>query len=102
METTNLTTYPTETFTDVSKIVETFGAVMPIYKDKRLDRKCKYRLQNHCCKNQAEQIVILKSLEPLLSSPDQMNRTVAIYTESKLTLHTITRYTIHSELIEEI
>jgi len=38
----------------------------------------------------------------LLSLPDQTNRTVAIYTDSKVTLDSQKNHTIHSVLIEEI
>ena len=71
METTDLITYPTEIFTDGSKIGHKVGAGVAIYTDKRLIRKYKYRLQNHCSNNQAEQIAILKSLEQLPSLADQ-------------------------------
>jgi len=71
METTDLITYPTEIFTDGSKIGDKFGAGVAIFSEKRLVRKCKYRLENHCSNNQAEQIAILKALEQLLSLPDQ-------------------------------
>jgi hypothetical protein len=48
METTDLVTYPTEIFTDGSKIGDKVGAGVAIYRDKRLVRQYKYRLQNHC------------------------------------------------------
>jgi len=102
METTNLTTYPTEIFTDGSKIGDKVRAGVAIYTDKRLVRKCKYRLQNHCSNNQAEQIAILKSLEQLRSLADQTNRTVAIYADSKVTMDSMKNNAIHSVLIEEI
>jgi hypothetical protein len=85
MKTTELITYRTEIFTDGSKIGDKVGAGLAIYKDKRLVRQYKYRLQNHCSNNQAEQIAILKSLEQLPSLADQTNRIVAIYTDSKVT-----------------
>jgi ribonuclease HI len=78
------------------------GAGVAIYTAKRLVRECKYRLQNHCSNNQAEQVAILKALEQLLSLPNQTNRTVAINTDSKVTLHSLKNNTIHSVLIEEI
>jgi len=71
METTDLITYPTESFTDGSKFGEKVGAGVAIFSEKGLVRKCKYRLQNHCSNNQAEQIAILKALEQLLSFRDQ-------------------------------
>jgi hypothetical protein len=50
METTDLINYPTENFTDGSKIGDRSQGVA-IYTDKRLVRKCKYRLQNYCSNN---------------------------------------------------
>jgi hypothetical protein len=47
METTDLITYPTEIFTDGSKIGDKVGAGVAVYTDKRLVRQYKYRLQNH-------------------------------------------------------
>jgi len=102
METTDLITYPTEIFADGSKIGDKVGAEVAIFSEKRLVRKCKYRLQNHCSNNQAEQIAILKALEQLLSLPDQNKGTVAIYTDSKVTLDSPKNNTRHSVLIEEI
>ena len=102
METTDIITYPTEIFTDGSEIGDKVGAGVAIYTDKRLVRKCIYRLQNHCSNNQAEHIAILNSLEQLLSLADQTNRTVAISTDSKVTLDSLKNNTIHSVLIEEI
>jgi len=102
METTDLITYPTKTFTDGSKIGDKVGAGVAIYTEKRLERKCKYRLRNHCSNNQAEQIAILKALEQLLSLPDQTNSTVAIYIDSKVILDSLKNNTIHSVLIDEI
>jgi len=63
METTDVITYPTEIFTDGSKIGDKVGAGVAIYSEKLVLKKCKYRLQNHCSNNQAEQIAILKALE---------------------------------------
>jgi hypothetical protein len=85
METTDLITYPTEIFTDGNKTVDKVGAGVAIYTDKRLVIQYKYRLQNHCSNNQAEQIEILKSLQQLPSIADQADRIVAIYTNSKVT-----------------
>jgi len=70
--------------------------------DKRLVKQYKYRLQNHCSNNQAEQIAILKSLEQLPSLADQTNRFVAIYTDSEVTLASLKNNTIHCFLVEEI
>jgi ribonuclease HI len=64
--------------------------------------KYKYKLQNHCSNNQAEQIAILKSLEQLPSLTDQRNRRAAINTDSKMTLDSLINYTVHNILIEAV
>jgi ribonuclease HI len=65
-------------------------------------RQCKYKLQNRCSNNQTEQITILKSLEELTCLSDHNGRTVAIYTNSKVTLASLRNNSIHSPLIVEI
>jgi ribonuclease HI len=91
----------TEIYTDGSKIGGKVGAGAAIYVDRVLKRQCKYKLHNCCSNNQAEQIAILKSLEGLTSLSDHNDRTVAIYTDSKLTLSSLRNNSIHSPLIEE-
>jgi len=78
--------YATQIYTDGSKIGGKVGAGVAIYVDERLVRKFKYKLQDYCSNNQAEQIAILKSLELLPTLEDYNTRTVAIYTDSKVTL----------------
>jgi len=80
LETADLITYPTEIFTDGNKIGDKVMAGVAIFSEKRLVRNCKYRLQNHCSSNHAEEIAILKALEQLLSLPDQNKGPVPIYT----------------------
>ena len=57
METSDLISYATQIYTDGSKIGGKVGVGVAIYMDKRLVRKCKYKLQDCCSNNQAEQIV---------------------------------------------
>jgi len=63
-----------------------------------LRKQYKYKLQNCCSNNQTEQIAILKSLEELTSLSDHNARTVAIYTDSKVTLASLR----NNFIIEEI
>jgi hypothetical protein len=65
METSELASYPTEIYTDGSKVGGKVGAGVASYSDRRLVRQCKYTLQNCCSNNQAEQAVALKSVEQL-------------------------------------
>ena len=94
--------YATQIYTDGSKIGGKVGAGVAIYTDKRLVRKCKYKLQDCCSNNQAEQIVILKSLELLPTLEDHNTRTVEIFADSKVTLASLKNSSIHSFLTEEI
>ena len=102
MEICDSTPYSTEIYTDGSKIGGKVGAGAAIYVDQVLKKQCKYKLQSCCSNNQAEQIAILKSLEELTSLSDHNARTVAIYTDSKVTLASLRNNFIHSPLIEEI
>ena len=72
---TSTQTYPTEIYTDGSKVGGKVGAGVAIFSDKRLVRQCKYRLQTCCSNNQPEQVAILKSLEqlPYLRRPTHQN-----------------------------
>ena len=62
METSDSISYATEIYTDCSKIGGKVGAGMALYTDKTLVRQWKYKLQDCCSNNEAEQIAILKSL----------------------------------------
>jgi ribonuclease HI len=101
-ETSDLIPYATQIYADSSKIGGKVGAGVAVYTDKMLVRKCKYKLQGCCSNNQAEQIAILKSLELLPTLEDHNTRTVAIYTDSKVTLASLKNSSIHSFLTEEI
>jgi ribonuclease HI len=70
--------------------------------DQVLKRQCKYKLQNYCSNNRAEQLAILKSLEELTTLSDHNERRVTIYTESKVTLDSLRNNSIYSLLIVEI
>ena len=101
-ETSDLISYATQIYSDGSKIGGKVGAGVAVYTDKMLLRKCKYKLQDCCSNNQAEQIVILKSLELLPTLEDHNTRTVEIFADSKVTLASLKNSSIHSFLTEEI
>jgi len=98
METRDWTPYSAEIYTDGSKIGGKFGAGAAIYVGQVLKRQCKYKLQNCCSNNQAQQIAILKSLEELTSLSDHNERTAAIYTDSRVTLASVRNNSIHNPL----
>jgi len=64
----------------------------------------KYRLDNRCFNNQAEQLAIAKALEALEKTDIEENIpcTAAIITDSKISLDSIKNVNTHSYLIEEI
>jgi ribonuclease HI len=102
METSEQTTYPIEIYTDGSKDEGKVGAGVVIYSNKQLVTQCKYKLQSCCSNNQAEQIAILKALEQLPELDNPTDRTVAIFTDSKVTMDSLKNHSMHSFLIEEI
>jgi ribonuclease HI len=102
METNDSISYATEIYTDGSKIGGKVGAGVAIYTDKTLVRQCRYKPHDCSSNNQAEQIAILKSLELLPTLDGHNSRTVAIYTDSKVTLAALKNNSIHNYLIEGI
>jgi len=101
-ETSELTTYPIEIYTDGSKDEGKVRAGVVIYSNMQLAAQCKYKLQNCCSNNQAEQIAVLKALEQLPKLREQTDRIVAIYTDSKVTIDALKNHSIHSRLVEDI
>ena len=101
-ETSDLTTYPIEIYTDGSEDEGKIGAGVVIYWNKQLAAQCKYKLQNCCSNNKAEQIAVLKALQQIPKLGDLTDRIVAIYTDSKVTIDAIKNHSIHSKLVEEI
>ena len=102
MEICDSTPYCTEIYTDGSKIGGKVRAGAVIYVDQVLKKQYKHKLQNCCSNNQAEQLRVLKSLEELTSLSHHNTRTVAIYTDSKVTLAPLRNNFIHSPLLEDI
>ena len=87
-EVQNSTMYTTEVYTDGSKIGDNVGAAGIIFVNGKLVHQLKFKLHGHCSNNQAEQIAVLKVLEKLeeLQDGQDNDKSVAIYTDSKITL----------------
>jgi ribonuclease HI len=102
METSEMTTYPTEIYTDGSKNGGKVGAWAAIYFNKQLVKQCKYKLHSHCSNNQAEQIAILKALEQLPKLEEPTNRKAAIFTYSKVAINSLKNHATHGFLIQKI
>jgi ribonuclease HI len=91
-------------YTDGSKNEQGVGAGVVIFSGNELITKLKYKLDNRCSNNQAEQLAIVKALEALETTETEENspRTAAIITDSRISLDLIKNVNNHSYLIEEI
>lgn len=91
-------------YTDGSRNEQGVGAGVAMFSGNELVTTLKYRLDNRCSNNQAEQLAIAKALEALEKTDIEKNRprTAAIITDSKISLDSIKNVNNHSYLIEEI
>ena len=91
-------------YTDGSKNEQGVGAEVAIFSGKELLSKLKYKLDNRCSNNQAEQLAIAKALEALETTDieESSPRTAAIITDSIISLESIKNVNNHSYLMEEI
>jgi len=96
--------YTTEVYTDGSKIGDNVGAAGIVFVNGKLVHQLKFKLHGHCSNNQAEQIAILKVLEKLeeLQDGQDIEKSVAIYTDSKVTLDLLQNKFKRKRLIELI
>ena len=99
MEISDSTPYSTEIYTDRSKIGGKVGAGAAIYVEQVLKKQCKYKLQTavQTIKPNSNFEVTGRTNIPFRSNI----RTVAIYTDSKVTLASLRNNLIHSPLIED-
>ena len=91
-------------FTDGSKSEQGVGSGVAVFTGKVLTEQLKFKLDNRCSNNQAEQLAIVKALEVIESQQENHNghRTAVIYTDSKITLDSIRSAKNHNHLVEEI
>jgi ribonuclease HI len=74
-----------------------------IFSGNELVTKLKYKLDNRCSNNQAQQLAIAKALEALETTDIEENspHTAAIITDSRISLDSIKNVNNHNYLIEE-
>ena len=77
------------------------GSGIVIFKDDKITYTKKYRLDGRCSDNQAEQLAILKALENI-QNMDTNDRTVQIFTDSRITLESLKNRKNHTQLIGKI
>ena len=88
-------------YTDGSKNEEGTGAGIAIYANRSLRTKLKFRLNEQCSNNQAEQMAILKALEYIQTLKEE-EKTALIHTDSRITLQLLQNQKRHTHLIELI
>jgi ribonuclease HI len=80
------------------------GSGVAVFTGNVFTEQLKFKLDNRCSNNQAEQLAIVKALEVIESQRENHNehRTAVIYTDSKITLDSISSAKNHNHLVEEI
>jgi ribonuclease HI len=75
-----------------------------IFVGKELKAQLKFKLDNRCSNNQAEQLALAKALEVIdaVDIAENSPRTIAIFTDSRITINPLKNVNNHSYLIEEI
>jgi hypothetical protein len=89
----------TQIFTDGSKSEQGVGAGIAVYRSGTYTKSLKYRLNNRCTNNQAEQLAILKSLE-YIKNIQTTDKSVTIYTDSQTALDSLQNNNTHTYLLE--
>ena len=92
-------THNIHAYTDGSKNEAGVGAGIAIFSGNRLKTTLKYRLHERCTNNQAEQMAILKALEYIRLKEE---KTVTVYTDSRITLQLLQNQKRHTHLIDQI
>jgi len=93
-----------EVYTDDSKSPSRVGSGITIFINKHLMFQLRYKLKERCSNNQAEQLAIAKALEKIqdFSHLQGNQRSIAIHTDSKITLDAIANSRNHQNLVEQI
>jgi ribonuclease HI len=75
-----------------------------IFVDKALGAQLKFKLDNRCSNNQAEQLAIAKALEIIesIDISETSPRKVAIFTDSKITLDSLKKSTTTATLSKRL
>jgi ribonuclease HI len=107
-DTVQITEHQEETaiqiYTDGSKSSLGVGAGIAIFIHKELIHQRMFRLHSNCSNSQAEQLAIVKAIEIIqeLQIAENVPRIITIYTDSKITLQSLTNPKNHKHLIDEI
>jgi ribonuclease HI len=93
-----------QVYTDGSKNDHGVGSGVAILVSNELKAQHKFKLDNRCSNNQAEQLAISKALEEILEIDiaEISQRTIGIFTDSRITIDLLKNVNNHSHLIEVI
>ena len=96
--------YNIELYTDGSKYENGVGSGVAAFVNKELVHQSCYKLDSRCSNNQAEQYAIIKALEIAEQLPRTINqhKTIALRTDSHITLDSLRNPNNHNNLIEGI
>jgi ribonuclease HI len=96
--------YMIEVYTYGSKSACGRGSGIAIFIHRHLIFQLKYKLAERCSNNQAEQLAIAKSLEKIqdLNHLQGNHRSVAVHTDSRITLDALANPRNHQSLVEQI
>ena len=89
-------------YTNGSKNEHGVGSEVAIFVGKELKAQLKFKLDNRCSNNQAEQLAIAKALEIIDEFAENSPRTIGIFTDSRITIDSLKNVNNHSYLIEDI
>jgi len=104
IETEKGTDYTIQAYTDGSKTGHGVGAGIAIFVGTELAVQERFKLDNGCSNNQAEQLAITKALETIekIDITEDTPRTATIFTDSRISIDSIKNARNHSYLIEKI
>jgi ribonuclease HI len=91
-------------YTDRSKNEHRVGSGVALFVGKELRAQLKFKLDNRCSNNQAEQLAIAKALETIdeINIEEYSPRTIGIFTDSRIAIDSLKNVNNHSYLIEDI
>ena len=94
--------YIIEVYMDGSKSASGVGSGIAIFIHKQLTFQLKYKLAERCSNNQAEQLALAKALEKIqdLNHLQGNHRSIAIHTDSRITLDALANPRNHQSLVE--
>jgi ribonuclease HI len=93
-----------QVYTDGSKNEHEVGSGVAVFVGKELKEQLKFKLDNRCSNNQAEQLAVAKVLEVIeaIDFAENSPCMIGIFTDSRITMDSLKNVNNHSYLIEEI